>query len=107
MCGILGAFSRDGRPLDVPKLAAATNLIAHRGPDGKGAFAEGLFFLGHRRLSIIDLSDSGAQPMAARDAGLVITFNGEIYNYPELKEELRALGHGFETASDTEVLLRA
>lgn len=107
MCGIIGAFSRDGRSLDAPRLVAATDLLAHRGPDGGGVWTEGSFFLGHRRLSIIDLSSDGAQPMAAPDRGLVITFNGEIYNYPELRAELRAKGHRFTTASDTEVLLRA
>lgn len=107
MCGILGAFSRSGRPLDIPRLAGATNLLTHRGPDGSGFWADGPFFLGHRRLSIIDLSESGAQPMAATDHGLVITYNGELYNYPELRDELRSRGHTFTTASDTEVLLRA
>lgn len=107
MCGILGAFSRDGRPLDVARLAGATHLLGHRGPDGGGFWASGPFFLGHRRLSIIDLSESGAQPMAAADRGLVITYNGELYNYPELRDELRERGHTFTTGSDTEVLLRA
>src|SRR5687768_5872990 len=107
MCGIFGAFSREGRPLDLAKLIAATNLLTHRGPDGGGYWADGPFYLGHRRLSIIDLSADGSQPMAAKDRGLVITYNGELYNYPELRDELRERGHGFRTASDTEVLLRA
>lgn len=107
MCGIVGAYSRDGRPLDASRLLAATDLLTHRGPDGGGFWAEGPFFLGHRRLSIIDLSPAGAQPMAAAKRGLVITFNGEIYNYPELRDELRARGHELASTSDTEVLLHA
>jgi asparagine synthase (glutamine-hydrolysing) len=107
MCGIVGAYSRSGRVLDVAPLVAATDLLSHRGPDGGGYWSDGPFFLGHRRLSIIDLSPEGSQPMAAADHGLVISYNGELYNYPELRDELRARGHVFTTASDTEVLLRA
>lgn len=107
MCGVLGAFSRQGAPLDVPQLAAATDLLRHRGPDGGAFWADGPFFFGHRRLSIIDLSASGDQPMATRNPDLVITFNGELYNYRELRGELRSRGHLFETDSDTEVILRA
>jgi asparagine synthase (glutamine-hydrolysing) len=107
MCGVFGAFARDGRTLDVGRLAAATNLLGHRGPDGGGVWAEDGFFLGHRRLAIVDLSPAAAQPMTMPERGLVTTFNGEIYNHQELREELRARGHTFRTRSDTEVLLRA
>jgi asparagine synthase (glutamine-hydrolysing) len=107
MCGIFGALSLGTRPLDVGRLAAATDLLAHRGPDGGGYWAEGPFFLGHRRLSVIDLSPDGAQPMALAERGLVITYNGELYNYRELRDDLRARGHRFATSSDTEVLLHA
>lgn len=111
MCGILGAYARQGGRLDTAKLTAATNLLAHRGPDGGNAWADGPFFFGHRRLSIIDLSEGGKQPMElvteGSGRGLVVTFNGELYNYPELKAELRGRGHRFRTDSDTEVLLHA
>jgi asparagine synthase (glutamine-hydrolysing) len=83
-----------------------TNVMSHRGPDGKGFYVDKNIGLGHRRLAIIDLS-TGDQPMFSKDKKLVIVFNGEIYNYVELKEELKALGHRFTTASDTEVILGA
>src|SRR5262245_4977671 len=105
MCGILGQFSFDGRPT-VEELLGQINTLRHRGPDDGAWWQDGPFFLAHRRLSIIDLS-SGRQPMASRDGRLVITFNGEIYNYIELREELRSLGRRFQTESDTEVLLQA
>jgi asparagine synthase (glutamine-hydrolysing) len=108
MCGIAGSVDL------VPGLAPAeelvgemTDLLSHRGPDDAGMLVDGPVVLGHRRLSIIDLSEAGHQPMPARDESLWITFNGELYNYVELREELRALGHEFHTASDTEVLLEA
>ena len=78
--------------------------IAHRGPDDSTYWQDGPFAFGHRRLSIIDLA-SGRQPMASADGAIVITFNGEIYNYLELRAELVALGHAFRTQSDTEVLI--
>jgi asparagine synthase (glutamine-hydrolysing) len=102
MCGILGFIGR-GLPR-TRDLARAANLLSHRGPDGGGCWHEGDAFLAHRRLSIIDLG-SGAQPMFSADGRYVITFNGEIYNYPELREDLRADGAEFRTASDTEVIL--
>ncbi|MBD3162757.1 MAG: asparagine synthase (glutamine-hydrolyzing), partial [Candidatus Eisenbacteria bacterium] len=80
--------------------------VRHRGPDGEGVFARGPAALGHRRLSIID-PETGDQPMSTADGAVVLSFNGEIYNYVELREELRALGHRFRTTSDTEVLLHA
>ena len=107
MCGIFGAFARDGSALDVPRLASATNLLRHRGPDGGAYWAEGPFFFGHRRLSIIDLEARADQPFASPDLPFVLTYNGELYNYVEIKKELEALGHSFRTTSDTEVLLRA
>ena len=81
-----------------------SDRIKHRGPDGDGYFIDGDVALGHRRLSIIDLS-TGDQPMFNEDGSVVTVFNGEIYNYQELKEELIALGHDFKTKSDTEVLV--
>ena len=104
MCGILGRFARFDDPLDPALLIRATNMLAHRGPDDGAWWSEGPFFLGFRRLAIIDLQ-SGAQPMATADGRFVIVFNGEIYNYIELREELRARGATFHTTSDTEVIL--
>src|SRR4030042_1662318 len=104
MCGIVGRRAWDG-PVDrAGVLPGLLGLIAHRGPDDAAFWSDGPFFLGHRRLSIIDLA-SGAQPMGTTDGALVITFNGEIYNYRELRAELARRGHAFRTSSDTEVLL--
>lgn len=105
MCGIAGwfAYDRQRRP-DLRVVQAMTDRIAHRGPDGSGlAHGPGWAF-GHRRLAIVDLT-SGAQPMATPDGSLQVTFNGEIYNYLELRAELEAMGFSFRTRSDTEVLL--
>jgi asparagine synthase (glutamine-hydrolysing) len=104
MCGILGRLAWDG-PVDPEGvLPGLLRLIAHRGPDDAASWSDGPFFLGHRRLSIIDLA-AGAQPMGSADGALVITFNGEIYNYRELRAQLAGRGHAFRTSSDTEVLL--
>lgn len=84
-----------------------TDLIAHRGPDGEGHYRDGPIGLGHRRLSIIDLSDAARQPMTTRDGRFVITYNGEIYNFQELKVDLSARGHQFHSSGDSEVLITA
>jgi asparagine synthase (glutamine-hydrolysing) len=105
MCGIFGRFTRTGSAGDFAPLLSATNVLAHRGPDDASWWADGPFFFGHRRLSIIDIQ-CGLQPMATPDGRYVIVFNGEIYNYIELRQELSALGIRFRTESDTEVLLR-
>ncbi|MGH7311424.1 MAG: asparagine synthetase B family protein, partial [Candidatus Rokuibacteriota bacterium] len=86
-------------------LARMTNILAHRGPDGAGLHVDGPVGLGHRRLSIIDLS-LGGQPMGSDDGAVWITYNGEVYNYRELRQELTARGAAFRTGSDTEVILR-
>ncbi|TSJ40986.1 asparagine synthase (glutamine-hydrolyzing) [Mucilaginibacter corticis] len=107
MCGIAGYFHFDrARSADQTRLKRMTDVIAHRGPDGEGFYTKANVGLGHRRLSIIDLS-LGAQPMYSDDKKLVIVFNGEIYNYLEIQEELKSLGHRFKTNSDTEVIIRA
>lgn len=107
MCGIVGIFSFDGRPVPFrDQWQNFTNQLRHRGPDEGSWWADGSFFFGHRRLAIIDISPSGGQPMATPDGSLVITFNGEIYNYRELREELQEMGVAFHTQSDTEVLLQ-
>jgi asparagine synthase (glutamine-hydrolysing) len=105
MCGILGQFAWGSPLAETGLLWGATQMLAHRGPDGGGFWAEAPFFLGHRRLAIIDLSPAGAQPMRDAEDRFVVTFNGEIYNHIELRAELEAAGHVFHTRSDTEVLL--
>ena len=105
MCGIAGIFNLNDRPIAFHTLKSMTEAIAHRGPDGEGHFIKGNIAIGHRRLSIIDLSDHGAQPMSSGDENWVISFNGCIYNFLELKEELRNLGHSFKSATDTEVIV--
>ncbi|HEX5387039.1 MAG TPA: asparagine synthase (glutamine-hydrolyzing) [Gemmatimonadales bacterium] len=103
MCGIAGIARFDGRPVAQPLLAAMARTMAHRGPDDEGFLTDGPVGLAHRRLAIIDLV-TGRQPMTSGD--LSIVFNGEIYNYIELRQELQRLGHSFETTSDTEVILK-
>lgn len=105
MCGIAGVISLGSKSVSHTSLVKLTDIIAHRGPDGEGHYLSetGQVGLGHRRLSIIDLTSSGAQPMQREN--LVISYNGEIYNYIELREELKSLGHQFESESDTEVVL--
>ena len=102
MCGIAGLISKNG---DIAKnIKKMSERIKHRGPDGEGFFIDGNVALAHRRLAIIDLS-TGNQPMFNEDESVVVVFNGEIYNYLELREELKNLGHVFKTNSDTEVLV--
>jgi len=106
MCGIAGFVSRTGTPPDRGVLDAMTAAVAHRGPDGHGVFLDERVGLGHRRLAIIDLSEAAAQPMTCQVSGRVIVYNGEIYNYRELRAELSD-GYAFRTQSDTEVILAA
>ncbi|HEX4741031.1 MAG TPA: asparagine synthase (glutamine-hydrolyzing) [Caulobacteraceae bacterium] len=105
MCAIAGLFDIKGsRPFDPARLRAMTLAMSHRGPDGAGEHLEPGVALGHRRLAIIDLA-GGAQPMRTPDGAVTVTFNGEIYNFRELRAELEAVGAQFRTRSDTEVLL--
>jgi asparagine synthase (glutamine-hydrolysing) len=104
MCGLCGVVDLD-RPPERATVDGWLDELAHRGPDGRGVFADDGVCLGHLRLAIIDLSDAGLQPMA--DGELQLLHNGEIYNYLELRDELRAKGHAFSTATDSEVILRA
>jgi asparagine synthase (glutamine-hydrolysing) len=106
VCGIFGLISKIG-PVEADQVGRLTDLVAHRGPDGRGVRVSGNVGLGHRRLAIIDLSEDGAQPMRDTRYPIWITYNGEIYNYLELRSELEALGFVFQTSSDTEVLLSA
>src|SRR4051794_25838572 len=107
MCGLGGELRLDGAPPDVEAVARMSGSLRVRGPDGSGAWHEGPLALLHHRLKIIDLSEAGAQPMVDDELGLVVVFNGCIYNHPELREELRAAGHRFRSTSDTEVVLKA
>ena len=105
MCGICGQFNfADRAPVDSARISQMMSLIAHRGPDDQGAHLDGVLGLGFRRLSIIDLG-GGHQPMADREQSVWVVFNGEIYNFPELKKELQSYGHVFRTRSDTEVIV--
>lgn len=105
MCGIVGIVDKDPVPAGTETLRAMMEALGHRGPDDEGVYSSGRVSLGHRRLSIIDLSPAGHQPMRFRD--LVIIYNGEIYNYLELRQELEGLGRRFRTGTDTEVILQA
>jgi asparagine synthase (glutamine-hydrolysing) len=107
MCGIAGFVHADPERLaEAQRLRRMTDVVSYRGPDGEGFHVQGNLALGHRRLSIIDLN-TGDQPMSSDDGLVTISYNGEIYNYVELREELRSLGHAFRTESDTEVIIRA
>ena len=107
MCGIAGIINFNGKPVHQEELKRMTDVIAHRGPDGEGFWLNKskTVGFGHRRLSIIDLTETGKQPMHYADGRYTIVYNGEIYNYVELKEELRRYGYQFHSSSDTEVLL--
>ena len=107
MCGIGGIFNLDGRPVSPVILRKMTDAIAHRGPDGEGFYTDQFIGLGHRRLAIIDLSPAGHQPMMTPDGQYGLTYNGEIYNYQELRLELESLGYPFRSRTDSEVLLYA
>jgi asparagine synthase (glutamine-hydrolysing) len=107
MCGIVAVVSRKRRRVPSALVEAASDSLLHRGPDDKGLYARDHVAFGFRRLSIIDTSFAGHQPMDSVDGSCTIVFNGEIYNYIELKAELSALGHTFRSSSDTEVLLAA
>ena len=109
MCGIVGIFYRKSFKRDDVNISKSIDSMVHRGPDDKGTtkfeLVSGFLEFGHTRLSIIDLSRNGRQPMQYSNERFTITFNGEIYNYKELRAELNKLGYIFETESDTEVLL--
>src|SRR4051812_28765880 len=109
MCGIAGifAYGDQAQAVDSNELLTIREAMAARGPDGAGLWLDASRRVGlaHRRLAIIDLSSAGSQPMPSHDGRLVITYNGELYNYKELKRQLGDLGHRFSTNSDTEVIL--
>lgn len=105
MCGITGIYKTPGYQVSPEVIKKMTDVIAHRGPDGEGTFILQNIGFGHRRLSIIDLSDAGKQPMSTPDGKVTITYNGEIYNFRELRGELEKKGYRFISKSDTEVIL--
>ncbi|MDB4979603.1 MAG: exosortase 1 system-associated amidotransferase 1 [Myxococcales bacterium] len=105
MCGIVGILRSDGRPVRPEEIRAMTDSISHRGPDDQGQHIEGGLGIGMRRLSIVDLSPGGHQPLANEDESVVVVFNGELYNHRDLRSRLLAEGHRFRGTSDTEVLV--
>jgi asparagine synthase (glutamine-hydrolysing) len=107
MCGIAGILRFDGEPVSPVVLRHMADAVAHRGPDGEGQFVDGSCGLAHRRLAIIDLSAAGDQPMSTEDTRFVISYNGEVFNFQELRVELRELGWTFRSRTDTEVVLKA
>lgn len=107
MCGIAGILNYNRQPVSHNQIKAMTDIIAHRGPDGDGQYIDEYVGLGHRRLAIIDLSPAGRQPMQTKNGRFTITFNGEIYNFKELRTHLEALGYHFHSHTDTEVVLNA
>ncbi|MEX0600015.1 MAG: asparagine synthase (glutamine-hydrolyzing), partial [Rhodothermales bacterium] len=107
MCGIAGIMNADGRPISGPLLRRMTNALRHRGPDGEGYVVSGRIGLGHRRLAVLDPSPAGHQPMQTEDGRFVISYNGEVYNFQNLRLTLESLGHVFRSKTDTEVVLRA
>ena len=107
MCGIAGMLNYGSDPVTPPALRSMTDAIAHRGPDGEGQWIEEAVGLGHRRLAIIDLSPFAHQPMMSHDNRYVLSYNGEIYNFRELRAELETIGYPFRSQSDSEVLLTA
>lgn len=107
MCGLTGILNLDGAPADRAALQAMTDAVTHRGPDGEGLLVEGPLGFGHRRLAILDLTDAAEQPMATADGRWVLSYNGEVYNFRELRSELQAAGRTFRSTGDTEVVLHA
>ncbi len=107
MCGICGEFRFDGAPADMGAITRMSEKLERRGPDHSGTFSDGALGFGHRRLSIIDLSERSHQPMVDAELGLAVVFNGTIYNYPQLRDRLKEKGHHFFSNGDTEVILKA
>jgi asparagine synthase (glutamine-hydrolysing) len=107
MCGICGELRLDGAQPDLDMITGMMARLERRGPDAAGRYASGPVGLGHRRLSIIDLSERSNQPLVDEELGLVLVFNGTIYNYPELREQLTSRGYRFFTGGDSEVILKA
>ncbi|MFX0196986.1 MAG: asparagine synthase (glutamine-hydrolyzing) [Candidatus Hodarchaeota archaeon] len=107
MCGIVGIFNTNGAPVSPAILRKMTDVMSHRGPDGEGFYVDSFVGLAHRRLAILDLTSAGHQPMITEDGSISISYNGEVYNFREIRAELEALGYGFRSNTDTEVVLNA
>ncbi len=107
MCGITGILNIDMRPVPLSILEKMTDIVEHRGPDGRGIWHDRFVGLGHRRLAVIDLSPLGNQPMENDDGTLVITYNGEVYNFQEIRSDLESRGYSFISRTDTEVILKS
>lgn len=107
MCGVTGIFNLDGKPVSVPVLKRMTDVVEHRGPDSEGYWTDSFIGFGHRRLSILDLSPAGHQPMKSDDGRYVIAYNGEVYNFLDLRAELETAGYRFRSQTDTEVVLKS
>src|SRR5215212_4737763 len=107
MCGIAGVWDSDGQRVDEERLRAVAHSIRHRGPDDAGWYTSDGVGLVNVRLAILDVTDAAHQPMASDDGRFVLVYNGELYNFRELRTELEALGHRFRSSGDTEVVLRA
>lgn len=107
MCGIAGIINFNRQPVAHSQIKAMTDSLIHRGPDGEGQYIDGYVGLGHRRLAIIDLSPAGHQPMQTSDRRYTISYNGEIYNFKEIRTELEAIGCHFHSNTDTEVVIKA
>ena len=107
MCGVAGIFNFNKEPVSHSQIKAMTDVIAHRGPDGEGQWIDKYVGLGHRRLAIIDLTQAGHQPMQTQNGRHIITYNGEVYNFKELRIELESLGYQFHSSTDSEVVLNA
>ncbi|MGB5284569.1 MAG: asparagine synthetase B, partial [Polyangiales bacterium] len=107
MCGIVGAWQLDGQNVDATAIREMRDSLIHRGPNDAGLWVDGPVGLGHRRLSIIDLSEAGRMPMSSQDGRVQAVFNGEVYNFHALRAELETLGHAFFSETDSEVVLRA
>lgn len=105
MCGIAGIFNLNHEPIALQTIKSMTGALAHRGPDGDGFYVSQNIALGHKRLAILDVSDKGSQPMSSKNGEWVVVFNGCIYNFLELKQELKSKGHGFTSSTDTEVIV--
>lgn len=105
MCGITGIYNLSGEPVSLQEIKQMNETLAHRGPDGEGYYADGHLALGHKRLAILDPTQRGNQPMTSKDGNWTIVFNGCIYNFLELKQDLKAKGHLFFTQTDTEVIV--
>ena len=105
MCGISGRLNFDGRPVLREQIERMNDVLVHRGPDDHGIWIDGPIGLGNRRLAVLDPSPSGHMPMMNASETVVMTFNGEIYNYPELRRQLESRGYRFRSRTDTEAVL--